>query len=95
MSQAYLTDPGMTTTERRSDRFDVPLYSVSDAARHINVPRSTFDTGVRGYSRWPKGKTSVTGAPVVTLLPSQDRGRSGPSSVADTRSEPRSAGGEP
>jgi hypothetical protein len=42
----------------------VPLYSVSDAARHINVPRRTFDTWVRGYSRWPKGKTPVTGAPV-------------------------------
>lgn len=62
----------MTSTEARSVRFDVPLYSVSDAARHIDVPRSTFDTWVRGYSRQPTGKAPVVGAPVVTLIPSDD-----------------------
>lgn len=41
----------------RSVRFDVPLYSVSDAARHIDVPRSTFDTWVRGYANKPKGRS--------------------------------------
>jgi uncharacterized protein (DUF433 family) len=54
-----------------SRRFDVPLYSVSDAARHIGVSRSTFDTWVRGYSRRPKGKAPVIGAPLVTFLPGQ------------------------
>jgi len=52
-----------------SVRFDVPLYSVSDAARHIDVPRSTFDTWVRGYSRRPEGRSPVIGAPVVTFIP--------------------------
>lgn len=64
----------MTSTER-SIRFDVPLYSVSDAARHIDVPRSTFDNWVQGYSNRPRGRAQVTGAPVITLIPST----SGPS----------------
>jgi uncharacterized protein (DUF433 family) len=59
----------MTTAERRV-RFDVPLYSVSDAARHIDVPRTTFDAWVRGYSHRAEGKRPVTGAPVVTHIPS-------------------------
>src|SRR5690349_19829848 len=62
----------MTTATAREEsvRFDVPLYSVSEAARHIDVPRSTFDTWVRGYARRPKGRSPVVGAPVVTLIPS-------------------------
>jgi hypothetical protein len=60
------------TRAERSFRFDVPLYSVSEAARHIDVPRTTFDTWVRGYSRRPKGRSPVTGASVVTYIPSAD-----------------------
>ena len=48
----------------------MPLYSVTDAARHIDVPRTTFGTWVRGYSRRPKGRSQVTGASVVTYIPS-------------------------
>ena len=58
------------TSAERSVRFDVPLYSVSEAARHIDVPRTTFDTWVRGYSRRPSGRSPVTGARVVTYVPS-------------------------
>jgi uncharacterized protein (DUF433 family) len=55
----------------RSSRFDVPLYSLSDAARHIAVPRSTFDDWARGYSRDSKdGESSEQGAPVVTAFTS-------------------------
>jgi uncharacterized protein (DUF433 family) len=60
------------TRAERSFRFDVPLYSVSEAARHIDVPRTTFDTWVRGYSRRPKGRSPVTGASVVTYIPSAE-----------------------
>lgn len=59
----------MTSTEERNVRFDVPLYSISDAARHIDVPRSTFDAWARGYARRPQGRPPVIGAPVVTLVP--------------------------
>ncbi|MDL5154449.1 hypothetical protein [Actinomycetospora termitidis] len=62
------------TTTARDKRFDVPLYSVTDAARHIGVARSTFDTWVQGYQRNPKGRPMVVGQPVVTALPSAGRG---------------------
>lgn len=59
----------MTSAEARNVRFDVPLYSISDAARHINVSRSTFDAWARDYSRQRAGRPPVIGAPVITLIP--------------------------
>jgi uncharacterized protein (DUF433 family) len=60
-------------TSESSDRFSVPLYSVSDAARHVDVPRSTFETWARGYTRHPAGRASVRAAPVVTALDEDTR----------------------
>jgi uncharacterized protein (DUF433 family) len=52
-------------------RFTVPLYSVSEAARYLGVPQSTFTTWARGYvRRRPTGAESV-GAPVVTTVREQ------------------------
>lgn len=42
----------MRTTDTRV-RFEQPLYSVSDAARHIDVPRTTFSQWLRGYTGKP------------------------------------------
>ena len=54
--------------EPRDERFTVPLYSVSEAARYLGVPQSTFTTWARGYVRHrPTGADSV-GAPVVTTV---------------------------
>jgi uncharacterized protein (DUF433 family) len=50
-------------------RFDVPLYTVAEAARILGVHASTFLTWSRGYERHPKGRPSVKGAPIVTTLP--------------------------
>lgn len=58
-------------------RFDVPLYSVTEAARYLDVPVSTFRTWVHGYERRPEGRRPVTGAPIVTTLP-RDAGVSVP-----------------
>lgn len=59
----------MTSTET-DRRFEVPLYSVADAARHIGVPRTTFDTWVRGYQRHPRDRhSSHGGPPIVTAVP--------------------------
>lgn len=55
-------------TETAAGRFDVPLYSVADAARHIGVPRTTFDTWVRGYERHSEGRKTTEGRPIVTAL---------------------------
>jgi uncharacterized protein (DUF433 family) len=50
-------------------RFSVPLYSVSEDARHLDVPASTFRTWARGYLRRSEGRRPVTGEPIVTTLP--------------------------
>ncbi|MFN0026453.1 MAG: DUF433 domain-containing protein [Acidimicrobiales bacterium] len=50
-------------------RFAVPLYTVAEAARALDVPATTFATWVKGYVRHPVGRSEVRGAPVVTALP--------------------------
>ena len=55
-------------TDETTRRFDVPLYSVTDAARHIDVPRSTFETWVHGYQRRREGRQATSGAPIVTVI---------------------------
>lgn len=57
---------GAMTTGVLDRRFEVPLYSVADAARHIDVPRTTFDTWVHGYQRRRSEGVSTLGAPIVT-----------------------------
>jgi uncharacterized protein (DUF433 family) len=47
----------------------VPLYTVAEAARIVDVPPSTLATWAKGYVRRPPGRADVTGAPVVTFVP--------------------------
>ena len=47
-------------------RFEVPLYTFTEAARALDVHRSTFATWAKGYVRRPHGRKAVTGAPIVT-----------------------------
>lgn len=54
-------------------RFTVPLYSLTEAAQYLNVPRSTLKTWADGYERFPRGRR-VTGARLVTALEAQQRG---------------------
>jgi uncharacterized protein (DUF433 family) len=49
-------------------RFDLPLYTLAEAARALDVPASTFTTWARGYVRRPAGRKPVTGAAVVTAF---------------------------
>lgn len=51
------------------ERFSVPMYSVSEAARHLDVPASTFRAWARGYLRRSGERCPVTGKPIVTTLP--------------------------
>ena len=55
-------------------RFDVPLYTFAEAARIVDVPPTTLATWAKGYVRRPRGRTEVTGAPVVTFVAPQHRG---------------------
>jgi uncharacterized protein (DUF433 family) len=56
------------TIDQLEQRFSVPLYSLADAARHIAVPRSTFDTWVRGYERQRETGSATLGAPILTAV---------------------------
>ena len=56
-------------------RFDVPLYTVSDASRYLVVPRSTLETWADGYERRPSARPVVTGAPIITASPVTRRGQ--------------------
>jgi hypothetical protein len=42
-------------------RFAKPLYTVAEASSYLGVPRSTFDTWVRGYTLRPAGRPVVQG----------------------------------
>jgi uncharacterized protein (DUF433 family) len=55
-------------------RFTLPLYTLTDAAHHLVVPRSTLETWARGYERRPKGRPAVQGDPMITALPPASRG---------------------
>lgn len=56
-------------------RFDVPLYTLSEAARYLEVPTTTFTSWAKGYVRRSPDRRPVTGAPVLTTV----AGSSGPS----------------
>lgn len=60
-------------------RFDVPLYSFSEAARYVGMPASTFTTWAKGYERRPSGRPRVRQGPIITSLePQFHRGPSVP-----------------
>lgn len=62
----------LTTTDEL--RFEIPLYTVSDAARIVGVSASTLTTWARGYVRRPPGRPVVSGDPVVTYLEPERHG---------------------
>lgn len=49
-----------------------PRYTMSEAARYVGVPVSTFATWAKGYERRPVGRSVVKQGPVITSVP---RGR--------------------
>lgn len=51
------------------DRFSTALYTVTEAARYLDVPASTLTTWAHGYRRHPHGQRAVVGAPILTTLP--------------------------
>lgn len=61
----------LTTTDR--NRFELPLYTVADAARIVSVPPSTLAAWAKGYVRHFADRAAVTGDPVVTCLPGRRR----------------------
>lgn len=62
----------MTMLDERTgalDRFHDPLYTVTEAARYLDVPVSTLSTWTHGYHGRPARRREVIGSPVLTALP--------------------------
>jgi uncharacterized protein (DUF433 family) len=55
-------------TEREDIRFDVPLYTVAEAARFLGVPKSSFGNWARGYRVTFRTRPPVVGRPIVTAF---------------------------
>jgi len=53
-------------------RFGVPLYTLTEAAKYLVVPRATLATWADGYERRPAKWSVVKGEPIITAFP-QDR----------------------
>ena len=54
------------------DRFTAPLYTVAEAARHLDVPASTLRNWARGYDWSSRGRT-VHGDPILTTVEAEQR----------------------
>lgn len=61
-------------TESHDLRFNVPLYTLTEASRYLVVPRSTLETWANGYERRPNSRPLVKGEPIITALPQSQRG---------------------
>jgi uncharacterized protein (DUF433 family) len=67
----YLRRFDMTVVDRDL-RFDVPLYSVAEAARFLGVANTTFSSWAKGYVRHALGRQPVSSAPVLSTPTSAD-----------------------
>jgi len=56
-------------------RFDVPLYTLTEASRYLVVPRPTLTTWIEGYERRPPSAAPVKKGPIVTALPVRGQGQ--------------------
>jgi uncharacterized protein (DUF433 family) len=56
-------------------RFDLPLYSLTEASRYLIVPRPTLTTWIEGYERRPSSGAPVKKGPIVTALPVRGQGQ--------------------
>ena len=55
-------------------RFDVPLYTLTEASRYLIVPRPTLSTWIEGYERRRPSAPPVKKGPIVTAFPARGLG---------------------
>lgn len=60
-------EPDITEGDR-DVRFELPLYTVAEAARIVDVPPSTLATWAKGYVRRPPDRSEVEGEAVITYI---------------------------
>lgn len=54
----------------RDLRLEVPLYTIAEAARLLDVPPTTLGTWAKGYERRLRGRRKpVLGEPIITCIP--------------------------
>ena len=58
----------VVNTSKRDIRFDLPMYTVAEAARALDVPATTLSTWAFGYVRRPPGRREHRGDAVVTAF---------------------------
>lgn len=51
---------------KSNGRFDIPLYTVAEAARFLGVPPTSFGNWARGYRVTFRSRKPVVGRPIVT-----------------------------
>jgi uncharacterized protein (DUF433 family) len=61
-------------TDPHDLRFDAPLYTLTEASRHLIVPRATIETWANGYERRPRPGAVVKGQPIITSMAPIQRG---------------------
>lgn len=54
-------------------RFDVPLYTIEEAASFLGVPRSTFTTWAHGYVRRTADRREVRASPLISAVQAPSR----------------------
>ncbi len=60
---------GAATKATKDDiGFDVPLYTVAEAARFLGVPSTTFSKWAQGYTNTFPNRKAVIGQPIVTAV---------------------------
>lgn len=64
----------MTKRKPTDLRFGVPLYTLTEAAKYLIVPRATLATWADGYERRPAKWSVVKGEPIITAFPQDRRG---------------------
>lgn len=57
----------LETTDRL--RFDIPLYTIAEAARILDVPVATLTSWAKGYVRRFRERSDVEGAPIISHVP--------------------------
>ena len=60
--------PQTTMNSLDDPRFDVPLYTLAEAARILEVPPTTLSTWAKGYIRRFRDRSTVTAEPVITWI---------------------------
>ncbi len=62
-------------SKRPDLRFDIPLYTVTDASKYLVVKRSTLETWADGYERRVEGRPVVKAPPIITAFDATERGK--------------------